>query len=65
MHGTQRGAGRFRVEAVANYGEESVQVPVESVNKVESVLLGGAGSGTTLLLQGIGEVNMSTVSQVF
>lgn len=63
--GVQRESGRFRMEAVAQYGDESSMVKIETLAKVESVSIGKGGAGTRLYLQGIGDVDMSSVHQIF
>ena len=56
--------GNYQIEAIARIDDEAVAVQTLVVAPVESVTLGGPGSGITLNLTGLGQIAFSEVKQI-
>ncbi len=62
--GTNYPPGEYTFEALANVNGEYVAIGTNTVVPVDSVILGGAGSGITVNAVGVGKIKLSDVKQI-
>ncbi len=65
---TERGEyappGVYRIQATADYGDETVALQTLTTARVDSVSIGSDGRGLTLNLEGLGPVSFNDVKQI-